>query len=159
MDYVGWVVLARGDSELRRAPAVSAFGGAVGGERVFGDWRELRISDTGTGDADVCALARTTGAPALAVYVVDGLCAIGEGATPDDGDPFDVVFGEERATEQYAAALPDDYRRADAVAAVTAWAAQADLAAAPDAIDRALAHGGLDDLYRALGLTTRAPAH
>ncbi|MEU8136355.1 hypothetical protein [Streptodolium elevatio] len=158
MDYVGWVVLARGDSELRRAPAVAAFAGAVGGERVFGTWRELRIADTGAGDADVLALARATGAPALAVYVVDGLCAVGEGATPG-GTAFDLVFGEERVAEEYAAALPDDYRRADAVAAVTAWAAEADLAAVPDAVDRALARGGLDDLYRAVGLTGRAGPH
>lgn len=158
MDYVGWVVLARGGSELRRDPAVTAFGGAVGGERAFGAWRELRISDTGEGDADVLALARVTGAPALAMYVVDGHCAIGEGGTPG-GVAFDLVFGEERVAEQYAAALPDDYRRADAVAAVTAWAAEAGLAPVPDAVDRALAGGGFDDLYRAVGLTGRSGPH
>lgn len=156
MEYVGWVVLARGDAELRLDPAVAGFGGPVGGERVFGPWRELRIADTGAGDADVVALVHATRAPALAVYVVDGHCAIGEGVTPA-GTAFDLVFGEERVTDQYAAALPDDYQRSAAVAGLRTWADEAGLTPDASAIDRALADGGLDDLYQALGLHGAAP--
>ena len=89
--YVGWVVVARAGEELVREPAVLAFAGAVEYERVLGGWRELRITDTGEGDADIRAVVAATGGPVLAFYVVDDNCAIGEAAAPG-ADTFDVVL-------------------------------------------------------------------
>jgi hypothetical protein len=151
MNYVStWLVLAKGDHRLRECDAVRRFAGPVLGERVLGEWRELRIADTGEGDADAPALIRATRAPVLVLYVIDEACAIGEGL-PASGDGFDVVFGLEHLTRHYGAALPEDYSAAAAVEGLCAWAAEVGLVAESGAVERALAGRGVHALYEAMG--------
>jgi hypothetical protein len=101
--------------------------------------------------ADIAAVVAATGAPAMAFYVMDEDCAIGEGAAPS-GHRWDGVFTEECVLSDYPDAMPAGYRRENAVAGAIAWAAEAGLTADPAMVEEAFAGGVTRRLYKAVGL-------
>lgn len=152
MGYSGYIVVAKGDHTLGEHPAVAAFGDGVLEDYPRGPWREIwTYPSYDYDDADIAAVAAATGAPAMAFYVVDEDCAIGEAAGPS-GLRWDGVFTEECVLSDYPDALPTNYRREHAVAGAVAWATEAGLTANPAEIEHAFARGWLHNLYDAVGL-------
>ncbi|WP_406293581.1 hypothetical protein OG948_02965 [Embleya sp. NBC_00888] len=151
MGYWGYVVIAKGDHTLAEHPAVAAFGSGVLDDYPRGSWREIQMYSRPRDDADIAAVVAATGAPAMAFYVADGDCAVGEGAAPS-GHRWDGVLTEVCVLSDYPDALPTGYRRDNAVAGAIAWAAEAGLTADPTKIEQAFARGSLDNLYDAVGL-------
>ncbi|WP_436777014.1 hypothetical protein [Yinghuangia sp. YIM S09857] len=152
MGYWGYIVVAKGDHTLAEHPAVAAFGKGVLENYARGAWREIWMYSSYDHDvADIAAVVDATGAPAMAFYVMDDDCAIGEAAAPS-GMYWDGVFTEKCVLSDYPEALPTGYRRENAVAGAISWAAEAGLTADPAKIEDAFAHGWLNHLCDAVGL-------
>ncbi|MBB5934201.1 hypothetical protein [Streptomyces zagrosensis] len=159
MGYWGWIIVAKGDDTLKKEPAVAAHGRTVLGEYVRGDWREIWLDERpgARPSPSVVEVAAATGAPALAVHVVDEDCAVAHAATPS-GRCWKGVFSEEAAREY--AMLPPDYRRGQAVADALVWASEAGLSRA-DArrVEAAFRDGWYSDLLRCFGLPEGVEIH
>ncbi|QKW51114.1 hypothetical protein [Streptomyces buecherae] len=159
MGYSGWIIVAKGDDTLAKEPAVAAHGSAVLAEYVRGDWRELWLNDRwGVRPSPAVAeLVATTGAPAMAIYVMDEDCAVAYGATPS-GRRWEGVFSEEAATAYEA--MPPDYHRSRAVADALTWAEEAGLTCCPpEPVETALRDGWYSDLLERFGLPEGVEVH
>ncbi|MFC7310027.1 hypothetical protein ACFQVC_38145 [Streptomyces monticola] len=153
MGYWGWIVIAKGDEKLANFPSVAVDGAEPLDEYVRGQWREIWLGTT-EADPEPLEIATATDAPAMAVYVADEDCATLHAASPS-GQEWTGVFEEETA-EEYGA-VPEGYRREDAVAAALAWAAEAGLTADPAKTAAAFADGWYEDLLTAFGLPEGEP--
>lgn len=152
MSYWGWRILAKGGPLLAVDAAVVGYGGEVLTQYVMGEGRELWTADQGAnGSGDLAAIVRSTGAPAMAFYVLGEDCVVGEAAALS-GPVWNLVFREDMLLSDYAQALPLGYQREDAVADALDWAVQAGLDADPVKVEQAFADGWMEDLYDAFGL-------